>query len=166
MAPQRGQERGTQQVLARVLEPLGVVLLTRERIHETLEEAVQRGRVTRTDANDLAGELVRRGRVTTEELVAEVERMLEGGLERLGSASRRTGLTGGVNRVVRTADAARRTVTNTDSPPLADYDRLTARQVQSRLGSLRPAQLRQLHDYERRHANRKTVLEAIERAVA
>ena len=59
-----------EQLLAHTLDPLGVVMLTRERIQETLEEAVQRGRVTRTDANDLAGELLRRGRQQTEELLS------------------------------------------------------------------------------------------------
>ena len=37
-------------------------MLTRERIQETLEDAVQRGRMTRSDANALTGELLRRGR--------------------------------------------------------------------------------------------------------
>lgn len=135
----RSQRSLAEQLIARTLDPFGVVMLTRERIQETLEDAVQRGRVTRTDANELAGELLRRGRQQTEELLAELE-----------------------TRLARTADRARRSV---GGLPLPGYDSLTARQVQGRLSGLTPAELRQLRDHERRHAHRKTVLEAIERAL-
>ncbi len=91
--------------------------------------------MTRTDANDLAGELLRRGRQQTDELLAELRRTLSGG----------RAVSGGL--------------------PVSDYDSLTARQVQGRLGELTPGQLRQVRDHERRHANRKTVLDAIERAL-
>lgn len=158
-----------EQIVARTLDPLGVVMLTRERIQETLEDAVQRGRVTRTDANELAGELLRRGRQQTEELLLDIERLLEGGRERLETAGRRTRLTDGVTRLARTADRARRTVGGPSEAggevPIADYDTLTARQVQTRLGELTPAQLRLVGDYERRHANRKTVLDAVQRGL-
>jgi hypothetical protein len=46
--------------------------------------------------------------------------------------------------------------------PIPRYDDLTASEVQSRLEDLTPAQLRKVRDHERRHANRKTVLRAIE----
>jgi hypothetical protein len=46
--------------------------------------------------------------------------------------------------------------------PVPRYDDLTASEVQSRLEGLTPAQLRKVRDHERRHANRKTVLRAIE----
>jgi hypothetical protein len=42
------------------------------------------------------------------------------------------------------------------------YDDLTAAQVQGRLEGLTPAELRKVRDYEKRHANRKSVLNAIE----
>jgi hypothetical protein len=48
---------------------------------------------------------------------------------------------------------------------IADYDELTARQVQARLGELSDAELRQIAEHERRHGNRKTVLDAIERTL-
>jgi hypothetical protein len=48
------------------------------------------------------------------------------------------------------------------SSPISRYDDLTASEVQSRLEELTPPQLRKVRDYERRHANRKTVLRAIE----
>ena len=41
----------------------------------------------------------------------------------------------------------------------------TARQAIERLGELSSAELRSLRDYERRHANRNSVLDAIERAL-
>ena len=151
------------QLLAHTLDPLAVVMLTRERIQETLEDAVKRGRVTRTDANDLAGELLRRGRQQTEELLADVERALGSGRERAGSGPRAR-LSEGVERLARTADRARRSVGG-GAFPIAGYDQLTAREVQGRLAGMSPAQLRALADHERRHANRKTVLDAVNRAL-
>ena len=44
--------------------------------------------------------------------------------------------------------------------PKLDTDRVT-----ERLSDLTPAQLRKVRDYERRNANRKSVLSAIERAL-
>jgi uncharacterized protein (DUF433 family) len=104
------------------------VLLTRERIQATLDEAAERGRMTRADANELVAELVRRGRQQTDELL----------------------------------DRARRTVGAVPSLPIADYDELTVGQVAEKLPPLTSAQLRRVRDYERRHANRKSVLAAIE----
>jgi hypothetical protein len=49
--------------------------------------------------------------------------------------------------------------------PILGYDDLTAGQVEQRLEGLKPAALRKVRDYERRHANRKTVLDAVERAL-
>ena len=46
--------------------------------------------------------------------------------------------------------------------PVLGYDDLTAAQVVGRLDSLTPAELRKVRDYERRNANRKSVLDAIE----
>ena len=46
--------------------------------------------------------------------------------------------------------------------PITGYDDLTASQVQTRLGTLSPAELRKVRDHERRSAKRKTVLQAIE----
>ena len=154
-----------EQLLAHTLDPFGVVMLSRERIQETLEEAVRRGRVTRSDANELAGELLRRGRAQTEELLAEMERVLDSSRERVHTAAGRSSkLTEGVGKLARTAERARRTVAP-GAAPVAGYDGLTARQVQARLADLSPGQLRALADYERRHANRKTVLDAVDRAL-
>jgi hypothetical protein len=60
------------------------------------------------------------------------------------------------------ADRARRVAGVGSSFPITGYDNLTAAQVQDRLDTLNAAELRQVRDYERRNANRKTVLGAIE----
>jgi polyhydroxyalkanoate synthesis regulator phasin len=98
-----------------------VLVLTRERVQDVLDDAVRRGRMTRDDAADLLAELVRRGR-------------------------RAAGLG--------------------PSFPIADYEDLTAVQVTERLDGLEPPDLRKVRDHERRNANRKTVLAAIERQLA
>ena len=64
--------------------------------------------------------------------------------------------------VLAQADRARRAAGIGPSFPIIGYDDLTAAQVQGRLGDLSPAQLRKVRDYERRHANRKSVLSAVE----
>jgi polyhydroxyalkanoate synthesis regulator phasin len=154
-----------EQLINRVINPLGLVMLTRERIQDTMDEAAARGRVTRSDANELAAELVRRGRQQTDELMGDLERLLGRGRDQLGSATRRTRLADGMDRLVRTADRARRTVGVGPSFPIIGYDELTAAQVHGRLDGLTPAELRKVRDYERRHANRKSVLDTIEKAL-
>ena len=141
------------------------MLISRERIQQTLDEAAERGRVTRADANELAVELVKRGRQQTDDLLKDLERMLGRGRDQLGTAGKRVRTTEPVDRIVRSADRARRTMGVGPSFPILGYDDLTANQVAQRLNGLKPAELRKVRDYERRHANRKTVLDAIERAL-
>jgi hypothetical protein len=130
-------------------------MLTRERIQETLDEAAERGRVTRADANELVSELVRKGRQQTEDVLSQ-----------LGSATKRARRAEPVDRLVRTADRARRTVGVGPAFPILGYDDLTAGQVEDRLSGLSAPELRKVRDYERRHANRKSVLAAIEKALS
>jgi polyhydroxyalkanoate synthesis regulator phasin len=146
-----------EQLINRVIKPLDLVVISRERIQETLDEAAERGRVTRHDANELVAELVRRGRQQTDDLFSNLESLLERGRGQLGSAT---------DRIARGADRARRTIGVGPTFPVSGYDDLTAGQVEKRLDGLKPAELRHVRDYERRHANRKTVLDAIERALA
>lgn len=47
--------------------------------------------------------------------------------------------------------------------PVEDYFELTADEVADRIEQMEPAQLENLEDFERKHKNRKTVLEAIRR---
>src|SRR5579862_3607455 len=69
--------------------PIEVVVLTREWIQETLDDAARRGRVTRHDANELAAALIRKGRQQTDDVRAELERQLSRGRDQIGSATRK-----------------------------------------------------------------------------
>jgi polyhydroxyalkanoate synthesis regulator phasin len=142
-----------------------VLMLTRERIQETLDDAASRGRVTRKDANELVSELVRRGRAQSDELLGQIEQLVAGGRDQIESATRRARKNDGVDRVVRTADRARRTVGVGPSFPILGYDDLNASQVQSRIKELGRTELRKVLNYERKHANRKSVVGAVEKAL-
>jgi len=153
----------TEQLINRIIKPLGLVVLSRERIQEVLDDAAERGRVTRSDANELVGELFNRGRQQTEQLLADAERMLGRGRQQIGAATTRARRSESLDLILRSADRARRTVGSGESVPILGYDELTATQVQGRLDGLSPAELRKVRDYERRHANRKSVLAAIDK---
>ena len=116
-----------------VLNPLDVMVITRERLQDTLDDAVRRGRMTRDDATDLLAEIVRRA------ISAPTDRVLRE-----------------VRRVTGAADGF----------PIDEYDELTAAQIVSRLGELPLSELRRVRDYERRNANRKTVLAALDAKLA
>lgn len=148
-----------EQLVERILKPLGLVVLSRERIHETLEEAAERGRVTRSDANDLAALLVQRGRQQTDELFGDLDRFLGRGRQQIDRARRSEP----VDRLVRSADRARRSVGVGPSFPIIGYDELTAAQVKQRLARLNKADLRKVRTYERRHGKRKSVLDRLEK---
>ena len=112
-----------------LLNPLDAMVITRERLQDTLDDAVRRGRMTRDDAADLLAEILRRAiSAPTDRVIKEVKRV--------------TGAT--------------------DEFPIADYDELTAAEIVSRLGGLELPELRRVRDYERRNANRKTVLAALD----
>lgn len=118
-----------------------VVLLTRKNIEEVIDDAVSRGRMTRSDAQDMIQNLLARGARATSDLVSDVERLVGLSSGEIDESESEKG----------------------PSLPIADYDNLSAAEVASGLGDLTPAELRKLRDYERRHANRKTVLDPIER---
>jgi polyhydroxyalkanoate synthesis regulator phasin len=153
----------TEQLINRIIKPLGLVVLSRERIQEVLDDAAERGRVTRSDANELVGELVNRGRQQTEQLLSDAERLFGRSRQQLGAATSRARRSESLDLLLRSADRARRTVGTGQSFPILGYDELTAAQVQGRLDGLAPAELRRVRDYERRHANRKSVLAALDK---
>ena len=161
-------ETDEREVLARLLNPLDLVLLTRERIQATLDDAVERGRMTRADATELAGALFERGRRQTEDLLADVEQLLGRSRDSLDETTSdvkrrtRSKVTGPADRVLREVDRARRVAGIGSGFPVSGYDELTAAQVTGRLGELTPAELRKVRDYEKRNANRKSVLAAVE----
>ena len=147
-----------------LIDPLEMMLISRERIEEVLGEAVDQGRVTVRDAQRITSGLVKRGQRQTSDVLKDLESLLDRG---------RTGIEGRTSsarkRAVRRAspalaqvDRVRRGAGVGASFPITGYDDLTASQIQSRLGSLTPAQLRKVRDHERRNAGRKTVLGAIE----
>jgi hypothetical protein len=128
-------ESAIQAALRRLLNPLDVMVITRDRVQDALDDAVRRGRMTRDDATELLSDLMRRGRSQTEDLLSNLEGALT---SPVGAARRAAGLG--------------------DPFPIAGYDDLTAAQVVERLRDLDTGALRQVRDYERRNANRKTVL--------
>jgi hypothetical protein len=127
-----------EQLINRIIRPFDLVLLSRERIQEALDEAAERGRVTRRDANELVADLMRRGREQTDELLGQVGRA---------------------------AGRARRSVGGGSTLAIENYDELTASQVNKQLPRLKPGDLQRVRDYEARHANRKSVLDAVDRAL-
>ena len=126
------------------------VMLTGDRIQEVVDDAVKRGRMTRSDAEDLVQRLISLGRKQTGDLISDIEQLLGRGA-----------WTGG-DRVLRHVDKARRAV-GIGTFPVLGYDDLSAGQINERLKDLTPAQLRKVRDHEKRNANRKSVLQAIER---
>ena len=143
--------------LARFLDPREVVVVTRERLQESLDEAVARGRMTRDDAATLLADLLARGREQTDGLREDIEGLLSG-----ANRVTRKGVQGSAERVLREVDRARRVAGVGPSFPILGYDDLTAAQVNERLGELDSAELRKVRDYEKRNANRKSVLAAVE----
>jgi hypothetical protein len=138
---------GVREQLARFLDPREVVVLTRERVQEAVDDAVERGRMTRNDATALVTALFERGKTQTDDLISQIEGLV----------------TGTPTRIVREVDRARRATGIGSNFPVSGYDDLTAAQVGERLNDLSPPELRKVRDYERRNANRKSVLQNIER---
>jgi polyhydroxyalkanoate synthesis regulator phasin len=121
MATRRKGSRGqAARRRSRVTAGPEAVVLSRERLQAVLDDAVDRGRLTREDAARLLSELVSHDRRTDE---------------------RRDGSVGGI----------------------AGYDDMTAAQVTECLEDRSVAQLREVREHERRNANRKSVLAAVER---
>jgi hypothetical protein len=151
-----------EQLANRILKPLGLVILSRERITETVQESAERGRLTRSDADQLISELVQQGRQQTEELLSDLDQT--GGRQQWDSAIR-PARRAAPDRLVRGADRARRSMGVGPSFPILGYDDLSVAQVESRLGQLTDSQLRTVREHERRHANRKSLLNAIEKVL-
>jgi polyhydroxyalkanoate synthesis regulator phasin len=146
-AAARKEAAGLREQISRYLDPREVVVLTRERVQEAVDDAVERGRMTRHDATALVTALFERGRSQTDDLIAQLEDLV----------------TGTPTRIAREVDRARRATGIGSNFPISGYDDLTAAEVNERLGDLSAPELRKVRDYERRNANRKSVLQNIER---
>ena len=153
----RRSDEAAREQLQRFLDPREVVVVTRERLQEALDEAVSRGRMTRDDAGALLTDLLAFGRKQTDDLREDIEGLLGG-----ARAATRKGAAGSADRVLREVDRARRVAGVGPSFPILGYDDLTAAQVNERLDDLGSAELRKVRDYEKRNANRKSVLAAVE----
>lgn len=154
----------SEQLVNRILKPLGLLVLSRERIAETVHEAATEGRLTRSDADSLVTELVQRGRQQTEDLLGDLDRTLGRGRQQLDAATRRARMAT-PDGLVRSADRARRSIGVGPSFPILGFDDLTVPQIERRLSHLSDPELRTVRDYERRNANRKSLLRAIEKAL-
>ena len=171
-----------QALTSNLIRPLEMVMLSRQRIEEALDEVVKRGRMTRDDATQLGQALLVLGRQQTDDVMKDLEQLLGRGRNRLETrtgdvrnrsvdaargARRSVGQAADAARkaadpLIAQADRARRVAGVGPSFPISGYDDLTAAQINSRLETLTPAELRKVRDYERRRGNRKSVLEAIE----
>jgi hypothetical protein len=156
-ASRRQKDEAAREQLQRFLDPREVVVVTRERLQEVLDEAVARGRMTRDDAGALLSDLLARGRLRTGPRCPRAGRR-----SACARATTRRGVAGSAERVLREVDRARRAAGVGPSFPILGYDDLTAAQVNERLAELGPAELRKVRDYEKRNANRKSVLAAVE----
>jgi hypothetical protein len=139
-------------VMKSVLAPVNAVLLTRKHLEEVIDDAVKRGRMTRDDAQQMLQTLLQRSARQTDDFLSDLERLLGRGRTSQGPVAR-----GGAKK------GRRRSSRASSNLPIESYDELSAAAVQEKLEGLTPAELRKLRDYERRHANRKTVLDPIER---
>jgi hypothetical protein len=139
--PQQRRSSTARDQLSRVINPLDLVVITRVRLQEVFDEAVERGRITRGDAADLVSDVLARGRGQADDLFAELEALL-------GRAP---------------IEAARRVTGLGPEFPITGYDDLTAAEVVAELDGMSDANLRKVREYERANANRKTVLGAVER---
>jgi polyhydroxyalkanoate synthesis regulator phasin len=150
-------QQSMKEQLQRFLDPREVVVVTRDRLQETLDEAVERGRITRDDATALLTDVLQRGRKQTDDLREDIEGLLTGARN-----TTRRSVSGSAERVLREVDRARRVAGVGPTFPILGYDDLTAAQVTERLGDLSAPELRKVRDYEKRNANRKSVLAAVE----
>ena len=127
------------------------LMLPSDRVRETVEDAVRRGRITRDDAEELVDRLMLLGRQQTDDAVARLETLLR---------------PPGADRVLREVDRARRAAglgSSSGVGGIARYDELTAAQIVARLSDRDDGELRRVADYEKRNANRKSVLSAVDK---
>lgn len=155
------------------------ITLPRERIQEIVDDAVERGRMTRDDANELVSKLVARGRKQSQELARDLESLLDEARKRVerGASKARRQVKGKAGKVARGArdaadeplarvDTARRRAGVGPSFPITGYDELTAAQINRRLGDLTKAELRKVRTHEQSGKARKSILGKIDKALA
>lgn len=163
MSPQaKKKQAGRDDPLQRALDSLREELarsftVTAERLQASFDDSVRRGRITHTDAEELAQRLIEQGRRQRQDLLGEVERLFGRAGGGLAGAGRRA-----IESVEATASRAKR-VAGLKRFPISGYDELIVSQVVASLGGLSQSELRTVRDYERGSANRKSVLAAIDK---
>ena len=81
-----------------VIAPLNLVMLTRDRIEEVMEDAVSRGRMTADDAQKLAQDLINRGRKQTNDVLGDLEGLLARAGDPVGARKRGSDAAGRARR--------------------------------------------------------------------
>src|SRR5204863_6958612 len=128
----RANLKAFRDALASSVSQLNLMMVSRDRIQEVLDDAVRRGRVTRDDANDMVSDLVRRGRRQTDDLMKDLEQLLGRSRDQLDDATAgarkqaRTGATRarrqpGVDRMLREVDRGRRAAGLPPTFPILGY---------------------------------------------
>lgn len=159
-----GAEPDERSTLASIRELLAKsVMLPSDRIRETLDDAVTRGRITRDDAEDLVDRLVALGRQQTEDALARIEAIAGAPARASDKARGAVRKSPGGERVLREVDRMRAAAGLAVPFPVEGYDDLTAAQVIDRLPELDAGELRLVAEHEKRNANRKSVLAAVEK---
>jgi polyhydroxyalkanoate synthesis regulator phasin len=147
------------------------ITISRDRLQEVIDDAVRRGRMTRSDADEIVGRLVTRGRDQADDLLGQLERLLSQAREAPGKARQEAGARAqkarkkavkAVDRPLAGADRVRRAA-RVPGFPITAYDDLSVRQIDRRVQELSRAELRRVRDYERRNKSRKGVLRAVDR---
>jgi polyhydroxyalkanoate synthesis regulator phasin len=145
---------------------------SRERFQDIADDFVERGRMTRSDAEKMVSDLVSRSRKQTDNLVKELDRLVKQARKearrqaapvrkQAGRAARQA--RDAVDPALAQADRLRRRAGVPSPFPITAYDQLTAAQIKSRLRDLTPAELRKVRDYEKRNGKRKGVISAVEK---
>ena len=138
--PQTRKSAASGDQLRRMLNPLDLVVISRTSLQEVVDEAVRRGRITRSDAAELVSELIARGWGQADDVFEELEQLMRAPFE-----------------------AARRVAGLGPEFPISGYDDMTAAEIVGELDGMGADDLRRVREYERANANRKTVLNAVER---
>ncbi len=159
-----------------VLAYIGAIALTGDQVAQTLDRLAKRGeQASKGVRSQLRGTL----RTVREELVEGQEQVTDAQLDltsrrdqlletlNIPSQTAVLELNAQVARLAAQIDELRGTLRRREAPaePLPGYDKLTADAIVDRLPKLEEPALLALRAYEQQHANRVTVLRAVERAL-
>lgn len=140
------------------------ITIPRERLQEIVDDAVRRGRMTRSDAEELVGRLLSRGREQADDLLKQIEPIVSQTRSEVGARVSKTKRRARdrADEPLARADRMRRKA-GLPGFPISAYDQLSVPQINNRLRELSDEQLRKVADYESGNRNRVGVMRAIER---